>query len=248
MDSNGDKVTNRKNNLKIAFSLLGIFIISIMILYFISDWYLLNYKTLHSNFYLNLENVDENRIFLIGSSHVGTINQTNVQQILFKNGKNFHVYNLQESADHPVDRLKWIDKIIDSKPDLVVYGIDIRNFRTLNVDVKSPQISSFPSIQQITVKIQEIFIENYYLSTSKIPISNFENPKLITLKIFDDKIKLFANDQKKIDDTLAKKKDHTKILSLEELNDLKNERPEKDLWGFIDKNHENVFAIKHIVK
>ena len=233
------------------------FVISIMVLYFVHDWYRLNYETFYGDFFSNPKIMNENTIFLLGSSHVGTLNATNMQKILLENGENYRVINLQESGDHPVDRIKWIDKIISTNPEIVVYGIDIRNFRSLFSEIKEPQISPFPSVQQIVAETQESINDSEWESIFGNIQYSFENPKLVSLRILDEGIKDYSKsfvithgESKPGESKPGESKEPlmSQTLSYDELVSLKNNRPEKDLWGFIDINHENISALKIIVK
>jgi hypothetical protein len=70
---------------------------------------------------------NEKTIFLIGSSHVGRINVTKINDYLSSDGS-ITLYNLARGSDTPVDRLADLDGIILAKPEIIFYGISYRDF------------------------------------------------------------------------------------------------------------------------
>ena len=70
--------------------------------------------------------VEKNQVFLIGSSHMGQVNATEVQK--FSNLQNI-IYNISQASDTPFQRLDQIDKIIESDPKIILYGISYRDFK-----------------------------------------------------------------------------------------------------------------------
>ena len=88
------------------------------------------YKTridLESKFYSQLDS-DKKKIFFLGSSHVGRLNETYIQEYLHDNNSDYDVYNLAHGAETPRNRLLYLDPIISAKPDLVVIGVGYRDF------------------------------------------------------------------------------------------------------------------------
>lgn len=70
---------------------------------------------------------NQSTIFLIGSSHVGHINATQVNDLVLLD-ESIMIYNLAKAGDTPKERLKDIDQIISAKPKIVFYGISYRDF------------------------------------------------------------------------------------------------------------------------
>jgi hypothetical protein len=70
---------------------------------------------------------NEKTIFLIGSSHVGRVNVTTVNNLL-SSDTSIMVYNLARASDTPVDRLSDLDGIILAQPDIIFYGLSYRDF------------------------------------------------------------------------------------------------------------------------
>ena len=108
----------------------------------------LNYKL--DNFFLEQQNISVDKLFLIGSSHVGRVNSTFIENQLISSytlySKDFNlsnnlkinstfnspvVYNLAIAHDTPKERIKHFDKIIESNPELIVYGIGYRDFTSI---------------------------------------------------------------------------------------------------------------------
>ena len=80
------------------------------------------------NFYAQNFSITNN-IVIVGSSHAGFINATFVEgKIQTELSTNYRVFNLGKAADLPIDRLQEIEKIINMKPKLVIYGISYRDF------------------------------------------------------------------------------------------------------------------------
>lgn len=69
---------------------------------------------------------NQNSIFLIGSSHVGYANATQIISSL--TNPDLIVYNLSKGGDLPTKRITQLEKIIDANPKIVFYGISYRDF------------------------------------------------------------------------------------------------------------------------
>ncbi len=156
-------------------------------------------KIAQANFFSKPLEFDENNIFLIGSSHIKSLNTTFIQDQLSKNNQDFIVYNLAVGADSPEERLKNLDLLISSKPKIVVYGIAYRDFMvglfdSGQLDIKStllPDPNSFFNEQT-----KELF--------SHYDFDFMENPKLVTLTA----LKLFENNMNELMNNESDKKIH----------------------------------------
>tara|TARA_B100000029_G_scaffold296048_1_gene289336 strand:- start:4622 stop:5488 length:867 start_codon:yes stop_codon:yes gene_type:complete len=73
--------------------------------------------------------VEKNKIFLIGSSNLYSINATKINEKLSQNNENFIVYNLADMADDPIRRLKSIENLISNEPKIILYGIGVWEFQ-----------------------------------------------------------------------------------------------------------------------
>lgn len=111
-----------------AILILGLF----LGLYYIADvdTYLKDNKEIINlyDFYDQKVGENETAIFFIGSSIVGTnIYPPEINRIIKANYTNITVYNLFESDDIPILRTLEIQKIIDAKPSLIIFGITYRS-------------------------------------------------------------------------------------------------------------------------
>ena len=73
----------------------------------------------------NINDSGKDKIFIIGSSNVFSINAETINEELKDQQKNYLVYNLADMSDTPTKRITSIDNIILHKPELVLYGIGI---------------------------------------------------------------------------------------------------------------------------
>lgn len=129
--------------------------------------------SIQKDFYSQNLDHQSKKIFLIGSSHVGQINATHIEEYVSKKSQAYEVYNLADTADKPKSRLNSLNKIISLKPDVVVYGLGYRDFTEPEKMLKE---NILPDPQSIFERI--FSIELYGINTEF-----FENPKLNTLKI-----------------------------------------------------------------
>ena len=82
------------------------------------------------NFYSQDFDSNSKKVLLLGSSYVGTLNTTLINEKISVLDKNYDLYNLAITSDHPQKRIKQIEKIVSIKPDLVVYGISYFAFQS----------------------------------------------------------------------------------------------------------------------
>lgn len=113
-------------------------------------------------FYNQKFNEDSKKIFFLGSSHVGRLNNTLVSEYV-DDYKNIEIFNLAYGLDTPNERINTIEKIISLKPKIVFYGVSYRDF----ADIKSEK-NLLPNLNQIKFKELE---------------DNTFNPKINSLKL-----------------------------------------------------------------
>ena len=166
------------------------FIIGISSLYFVTDEFRSNYDIANvgkwqEDFYSNDFNPNKNQIFLLGSSHTARANATLVQEIIVEKFSNYEVYNLAMTGDKPSERLLFMDELITTNPEIVVYGIDIRHMYVNPGSTSTNQLSIPVDENGFFPKVQ--FFNNISLDKKifGIDLKNFENPKLISLKIIN---------------------------------------------------------------
>lgn len=104
------------------------------------------------------------KIFIVGSSHVGQLNATHIQEILDSYGYSFKIYNLAYQADTPEKRVKTVDKIIGLKPEMVVYGFSYRDLDVTSENIILPEPKQY-----------------FHDIASNIDFKAY-NPKLLTLE------------------------------------------------------------------
>ena len=85
-------------------------------------------ETSQNEFYHQIFPKDEKKIYLIGSSHTGHLNETYIQETYIDPDSNHKIYNLARGDDTPKIRLAYIDDIVQSKPQIVFYGVGYRDF------------------------------------------------------------------------------------------------------------------------
>jgi hypothetical protein len=158
---------------KIILSILTAFIITITIFFLFQLIFENEIHGIQKEFYMQNFDQQSKKILLIGSSHVGQINATYVQNYISKEFQKHEVYNLADTADKPRSRLNSLDEIISLKPDIVVYGLGYRDFSEPKIMLKE---TILPDPQSILENIISIIL--YDVNTEF-----FENPKLSTLKI-----------------------------------------------------------------
>jgi len=72
-------------------------------------------------------------IFLLGSSHVGHLNVTTINNLILSNFTNtsdvpITVYNLGRAGNTPIQELEELEQIISARPEMVFYGISYWEF------------------------------------------------------------------------------------------------------------------------
>ena len=107
-----------------------VFIISFSIFYTFS-YFFPSRLTYSENIFFKQNFDNDNKIILIGSSHVGQLNATNIEESIVKKTHEYKVYNLAYQGDIPERRIKSLDKIVSLKPTLVLYGISYRDFPSM---------------------------------------------------------------------------------------------------------------------
>jgi len=231
-----------KLNLKITFLIFLAFSFSFSTLYLVNDWYRLQTDPIKNEFNLKLQDPDYKSVFVFGSSHVNVLNKNFVYNYVETNGDGKYIVHFATKGnDSPLKRLEDLDRIQSYNPSLVVYGINLRDFK----EVTAP---TTPIIQQISkpksfLPDPENLIDKH-LSLDNlfwIDFQNFANPKLTTLSLIKEKIEIPIEDllkelipleeKKRLEieqaelEEIAKQKraetiaHHYNILSIEELQE-----------------------------
>lgn len=130
------------------------------------------------NFYSQVSDIEQKKIFLIGSSQVEPLNTNYIHADLLENGLNFTVYNLGIGGDVPKDRVKTIDWIISAKPDIVVYGIGDRDFPIYDSSLSDSSTNTLPSMHDtiqnwLLRPLQDLQDSFYFLHSPKLDFLKF---------------------------------------------------------------------------
>jgi len=183
------------------------------------------------------------KIFLLGSSHVGSINATLVDDLISKKHGNYVVYNLAMNGDDPQRRFNTIQQIISFEPEIVLYGVSIRDFHS-------------PYDQSILPDPKQLFEDMFY---SANPSVSLINPKLfsrtfiisITSKIWNVEDFFSNNTMVSIPNTpfLNLPENYTKIATKEELKKLSPKELMLPKWQMGDiSNNRQLSFFKEMMK
>lgn len=115
-------------NLRILFVVIASIIVVSIIFSFSMDLYIKIYDSSWRGLLHGHDNNGKKKIFIIGSSSVYSINATQINYHLTKEGKDYEVYDLADMSDVPSKRLKSIENIIANKPAIILYGIGMVDF------------------------------------------------------------------------------------------------------------------------
>jgi len=117
-----------------------------LIVFLIIIWSLPDHLFLANERFFSQQLEGENKIFILGSSHVYALNPILISNELQKKGENFTVYNLGSPGDDFEERARTIGMIIEEKPKFVLYGIEPRAFETKGRNLLSTTNGILPSI------------------------------------------------------------------------------------------------------
>jgi len=113
-------------------SLVFLTIIIVLLFSFIFSFYFLfttqNILAVDQTFfYSHIDEYEESKIFLFGSSHFMPLNPEHMETYIFED-ELYYIFNLAESGDKPNTRIRQLDSIIEADPDLIIYGLHYRDF------------------------------------------------------------------------------------------------------------------------
>jgi len=124
----------------------------------------------------------KNKIFLLGSSYVGEMNSTHVNEKVSKKFPDFVVYNLSYDGDNPTKRIQFLDEIIKLDPAIIFYGISYGDI----------YFKVIPEKEELLPNPKLFFHSMMNDDIDPTPI----NPKYLTLKTIKNQFKnlnLFPN-------------------------------------------------------
>ncbi|MBT5201535.1 MAG: hypothetical protein HOK63_05440 [Thaumarchaeota archaeon] len=182
---------------------------------------------------------NQRTLFLLGSSHVGHVNVTQVNNYISDN--NITIYNLATGSDTPIERLKNLDKIISAKPEIVFYGISYRDF---SFPEKNISTNIFPELQHIlpTQLYKTEFFDNIFPS----------NPQWLTRNILNNVFNISTEEQVKIQSEVFFESntpfyEYSKESAIATDDELKQQRTYVMTWKDNDNKNQNVYALKKII-
>ncbi len=92
----------------------------------VMDYVFSDPQTKEHSFFLQ-ENKNK-KILILGSSHVGILNTTLIDELVSVKNPEYNVFNLGYSNDKPKIRTEILQQMISLEPDFVFYGISYRDF------------------------------------------------------------------------------------------------------------------------
>lgn len=155
-----------ENNYKIGLSVLIAFIFVFIILFYANES-LADLSAEDKQFYSQIFD-EKKKIFLYGSSHIGALNDTEINRLVSKNNPEYVIYNLATVADTPTSRISTLEKDVSLQPQMVIYGLTYRDLITDSSETNFFDIKN---------------LENSFIYSQFPGIENL-NPKLISLSAF----------------------------------------------------------------
>lgn len=128
-------------------------------------------------YYRSIQKI-ENKIFLVGGSHISALNPFFIEDFLAENNEEYEVFNLSKMANRPHRELQNIDLLISAEPKIVVYGIAARDFSEIQ-SVNSPQTKTQQPLPDPSKLVQN-WLNNQ--NTEILILQSDFSPKFITLK------------------------------------------------------------------
>lgn len=117
-------------------------------------------------FYSQSFDFKDHKIVILGSSHVGQLNTTMINEAVSQVNPNYAVYNLAYAGDTPQKRVKSISQIVSMKPDIIFYGVSYRDFESTSVSYPLPDPKkAFADATQM-INYEYIIAENPKLMTT----------------------------------------------------------------------------------
>ncbi len=117
-----------KNMKKIAITVFLAFIISFSIFTYFQNIFNDELSVKENEFFSRSFNQTEPKILLLGSSHVGMLDGEYLESIIHEQYPQYTVFNLSDAGDTPEKRSSKITRILELKPEIIVYGIGYRDF------------------------------------------------------------------------------------------------------------------------
>ena len=158
---------------------------------------------LQSIFFSKWFDLNEKKIFILGSSEVKAINTTQVHEYLLYNDRNYTVYNLAIPADRPESRWNTnsLELIIETKPEIILYGISYRDFMDALPNVQSSNKPTNSPLPDPSRMLPEIYFKLKSYTNNNLEF--LDNPKLVTLSLIKSEGRTFLGVKNPADGALA---------------------------------------------
>jgi hypothetical protein len=113
----------------ISISVLIIFIIVFSSFFFLNTVFPVDNSGMIKNSFFSMNtNLEENLVFLLGSSMVAHQNVTKIDEMVSRHNDSFTVFNVAYNGDTPKKRILYIDELVSLKPKIIFYGISYDTF------------------------------------------------------------------------------------------------------------------------
>ena len=196
----------------------------------VADSYLQQSKPLlkHSAFYNNQIGKDEQSVYFIGSSVIGTaVYCPLIDSILQEQGYNIETYNSHLGADRPRIRVMEIDDIIESNPDLVIYGMTYTNM--VGADIEPTYIMFSPNPPLFNQDLSDFFTDDeligmleYSLFPKRGYIIDGISPyftSVFGIENHDDKLRYFMKEGYSPESLMIYEKEHYNVENIRKTAD-----------------------------
>ena len=108
-----------------------------------------NYLEIQEKFFSKDFEINERKIFILGSSYTQALNTTQINSKIKSQCQSCQVYNLSIQGDSIDKRIKIIDSMIAVKPELIIYGISEGDFTHSKNSEFNTSNSILPNLQKI---------------------------------------------------------------------------------------------------
>ncbi len=225
------------HGIKISLSVLIAIVVSTS-LFFIMMFSLPDYLFESYEEFFTGDLADNDKIFILGSSHVYAINPVSVSQKLEVNDYEFDVYNLGSPGDDFEERERTLDMIIKNNPKVVMFGIEPRSFESAGRTITELPGDPLPQIPSINE-----FFNTLDLGDKKGII---KNPKFALIRTISSPIEKEIEEHPYPNTPFLKfDLDASRVSQLDELEKIKPEYVAK--INPIEKN-SNLYSLKKIIK
>jgi hypothetical protein len=202
-----------KNNNKIIGSIFVVFLVSIILLG-ISEQTVgkhTDVDLITKTEFFSQNFTENNTIFLLGSSHVRSLNASTINEVISSQYPEITVFNLAKPSHFPFKELRDSDLTIKANPKIVYYGISYRDFQfpfdanlqnsifpdfklSFNQFLSEQLEDNFPSNPQATTRIilRMILADNYKIIEKKSSCDEIFN-KYTPFTIYCKNTKILSN-------------------------------------------------------